>query len=82
MAPHRFLHAGIAYDVEFHRMDGQWFAVLYAQGYEHGRALHPFPSEMIGGGSEDAIRAGFIGVAIWLVKTGRFSPAEPFEAAA
>ena len=54
-------------------MDGQWFAKLYADGQEHGRPLVPSSDDLSVQLSDHAIRAGFIAVGEWLVRTGRFA---------
>jgi hypothetical protein len=68
MIPHVFFHAGATYVVAFKRVDDQWRAVLYRRDDSSIKELTPFKAEELTGFSEDAIRAGYIGVAEWLVK--------------
>lgn len=76
MSPHMFAHSDIAYEVRFQRMDGQWFARLHLAASDESRPLLPLEDEVAAGLSDPSIRIGFIAVAEWLVKTGRWPDAE------
>lgn len=60
-------------------MDGHWFAHLSRRGESFRWPLAPFADVGVGTLSEHAIRAGYIGLAEWLVKNGGLP--EPAEAA-
>jgi hypothetical protein len=75
MLAHAFSHDGAAYEVSFSRMDGQWFATVSRPGYASGRALPAYGDDSLGSFSDQAIRAGYIGLAEWLVRTGDWSDA-------
>ncbi len=75
MLAHAFSHDGAAFEVSFSRMDGQWFACLSRPGHGCGRALPAFGDDSLGSFSDEAIRAGYIGLAEWLVRTGDWSDA-------
>jgi hypothetical protein len=69
----RFLtYAGASYEVRLKTVDGSQVATLHLAGTSCERALHPFPDEVPVGLSASAIEAGYVAVAKWLVKTGRF----------
>ena len=72
MPAHSFTYAGLSYEVRFHRMDGQWLATLYVSGSNHGKPLLPAPDDIAASTSDASVRAGYIGVAKWLVTTGRW----------
>src|SRR3712207_1753047 len=77
MLSHAFSHDGADYEVSFSRMDGQWFAIVSRQGHGSSRALPGFGDDSIGPFSDGAVRAGYIGLAEWLVKSGDWpDPAE------
>src|SRR5215203_4852837 len=61
MLLHAFVHASVAYEVRFTRLDGQWFASLADS--EQRRPLCPWPDELPDDLSTAAIRSGYIGVA-------------------
>ena len=67
MLAHAFTHDGAGYEVSFKRMDGQWFATI-RRGHGSSRALPAFGDDSLGPFSDDAIRAGYIGLAEWLVR--------------
>jgi hypothetical protein len=77
MVPYSFSHCGVTYDLLFTRADGQWFAALWPMGNKHARLLPSLHDEFAGRFSDDAIRAGFITLAEWLIKSGRW--AQEFE---
>ena len=54
--------------VSFKRVDDQWRAALYQRENSSVKELIPFTAGQLSGFSEEAIRAGYIGVAEWLVK--------------
>jgi hypothetical protein len=68
MLPHVFTHDGATYVVSFKRVDDQWRAALYQREDSSVRELIPFTAAEVASFSENAIRAGYIGVAEWLVK--------------
>jgi len=68
MLPHVFSHDGAAYVVSFKRVDDQWRAALYQRDDSSVKELIPFTAGELSGFSEQAIPAGYIGVAEWLVK--------------
>ncbi len=80
MLTHAFSHDGSDYEVSFNRMDGQWFAAVSRHGHGSGRALPAFGDDSLGSFSDDAVRAGYIGLAEWLVKTGDWL--DPIESSA
>jgi hypothetical protein len=71
-----FAHAGASYEVRLVTVDGSQYATLHRAGTSRQRALHPFPEEVPPGLSADALQAGYIAVAEWLVKAGRFPGTE------
>ena len=72
MLPHVFAHDGILYEVSFGRIAGQWLAAV-GQLSEGSKRLLPALAEAdCEQFSEAAIRAGYAGVAEWLVRTGRW----------
>lgn len=73
---HIFTHSGVNYEVRFRKIDGQSFAALFIAASNHGRPLLPSPDDVPTSLSVRSIRAGYIGVAEWLVKTGRWPDAE------
>jgi len=70
MLAHAFSHDGSGYEVSFRRMDGQWFAAIARAGQAASRALPAFGDNPARPFSEAAIRAGYIGLAEWLVRSG------------
>ena len=72
MVPYSFSHEGVTYDVLFTRADDQWFAALWRMGDKHARLLPSLHDEFAGRFSDDAIRSGFITLAEWLIKSGRW----------
>jgi hypothetical protein len=77
MSAHSFTYAGLTYEVCFHQIDGEWLATLHVSGSNHGRPLHA-PAEDTAAASNDKlkIRAGYIGIAKWLVQTGQWPDRE------
>ena len=76
MLLHAFTRAHVTYEVRFTRMDGHWFASLHVAGERHSRPLLPWPDDIPAGVSSQAIRAGYISSAEWLVTTGRWPDPE------
>jgi len=76
MPAHSFTYAELSYEVRFHRMDGQWLAALYVSGSTYGRPLLPAPDDIAASSCDESIRAGYIGVAKWLVQTGQWPDRE------
>ena len=70
MLAHGFSHDGAGYEVSFKRMDGQWFAAVSRHGDAASRALPAFGDTTVRPYSDEAIRAGYIGLAEWLVRSG------------
>ena len=68
MLPHVFSHDGATYVVSFKRVDDQWRAALYRRDASAIKELVPFTAGELSGFSEEAIRAGYIGAAKWLVE--------------
>jgi hypothetical protein len=68
MLPHVFSHDGATYVVSFKRVDDQWRAALYQREDSSVKELTPFTAGELSRFSDEAIRAGYIGVAEWLVK--------------
>ncbi len=69
MLPYVFAYDGATYVVSFKRVEDQWRAALYRREDSSIRELSPYtPSPELPGFSEQAIRAGYIAVAEWLVK--------------
>jgi hypothetical protein len=68
MLPHTFLHDGATYVVSFKPIGDQWRAALYQRDDGTITELGPIAAEDLIGLSEHAIRAGYIGLAEWLVK--------------
>ena len=68
MLPHTFSHDGATYVVSFKLIADQWRAVLYRRDDGSITELGPVAVEDLVGLSEHAIRAGYIGLAEWLVK--------------
>ena len=73
MVPYSFSHSGATYDVLFTRADGEWFAALWRVGDKHARLLPSLHAELAGSFSDNAIRSGFITLAEWLIKSGRWA---------
>jgi hypothetical protein len=69
MLPHVFSVDGATYVVSFKRIDDQWRAALYRREDSSIKELTPFTAGELSGFSEEAIRAGYIGLAKWLVKS-------------
>ena len=76
VAVHAFNHSGVDYEVRVRHIDGQPFAALFIASTEHGRPLLPFPDDLPAKTSARSLRSGYIAVAEWLVKTGRWPDAE------
>lgn len=70
MLPHAFSHQDTGYEVSFRRIDSQWFAALCRSGSPVSCSIKPFTAEQIGSFSDEAVRAGYIALAEWLVKQG------------
>ena len=68
MLPHTFSHDGATYVVSFKRIEDQWRAALYQRDVGSIKELGPFGVEDLCRRSEHAIRAGYIGLAEWLVR--------------
>ena len=68
MLPHTFSHDGATYVVAFKRSEDQWRAALYQRDNGSITELGPIAVEDLCGRSEHAIRAGYIGLAEWLVR--------------
>ena len=68
MLPHTFSHDGATYVVSFKPNEDQWRAALYKRDDGSITELGPIAVEDLSGLSEHAIRAGYIGLAEWLVK--------------
>ena len=68
MLPHVFFHDGATYVVSFKRVDGDWHAALYCRDAASIKELTPIIAGELSGFSDEAVRAGYIGVAEWLVK--------------
>jgi hypothetical protein len=73
---HVFSHAGAHYEVHLRNIEGAEFAALRPAGTSSFRMLHPFPDEVPVGLSDHSRKAGYIAVAEWLVKTGRWPEGE------
>lgn len=76
MVVHGFNHSGVDYEVRVRQIDGQPFAALFIASTDHGRPLLPFPDDLPAKTSARSLRTGYIAVAEWLVKTGRWPDAE------
>jgi hypothetical protein len=68
MLSHAFSHDDAHYEVSFQRADGQWFGALQRHGHPSRRALPLFAEEIVCAFSEDAIRAGYVALAEWIVR--------------
>jgi hypothetical protein len=68
MLPHTFSYDGTTYVVSFKLIADQWRAVLYRRDNGSIAELGPVAIEDLSGLSEHAIRAGYIGLAEWLVR--------------
>ena len=68
MLPHTFSHDGATYVVSFKPIGDQWRAALYKRDDGSITELGPVASEALIGLSDHAIRAGYIGLAEWIVK--------------
>jgi hypothetical protein len=68
MLPHTFSHDGATYVVSFKPIGDQWRAALYRRDDGCISELGPIAAEDLSGLSDSAIRAGYIGLAEWLVK--------------
>jgi hypothetical protein len=75
MLPHTFLHDGATYVVSFKPVGDQWRAALYKRDDGSITELGPIAAEDLSGLSHHAIRAGYIGLAEWLVKRQAVRPA-------
>jgi hypothetical protein len=73
MLSHIFEHDGVTYVVVFKSADGQWHAAMGRHGERFGRPLKAFTEQEVGRFPDFAIRAGYIGMAEWLVKSGTWS---------
>ena len=67
---------GQLFEVRVQRIDGAPFAGLFFAGSEVGRPLLPFPDEVPSEHSIHAVAEGYIAVAEWLLKTGRWPDAD------
>jgi len=81
MLPHTFSDAGATYVVSFKWIEHRWRAALYKRDDGSVRELGPVAAEDLAGLSEQAIRAGFIGLAQWLVKGEALQRAQVEQAA-
>ena len=68
MLPLAFSHDGATYVVSFKCSEDQWRAALYKRDDGSITELGPVASEALIGLSDHAIRAGYIGLAEWIVK--------------
>jgi hypothetical protein len=68
MLPHAFSHDGATYVVSFKPTGDQWRAALYKPDDGSITELGPIAAEALSGLSDHAIRAGYIGLAEWMVK--------------
>ena len=69
MLPHVFSYGGATYVVSFKGMaDDLWRAAVYRREDSSIKELTPFTAGELSGFSEEAIRAGYIGLAKWVVK--------------
>ena len=68
MLPHTFSHDGATYVVSFKPVGDQWRAALYQRDDGSITELGPVAAEAFIGLSDHAIRAGYIGLAEWIVK--------------
>ena len=68
MLPHTFKHDGATYVVSFKPIGDQWRAALYKRDDGSITELSPIAAEALIGLSEHAIRAGYIGLAEWIVR--------------
>jgi hypothetical protein len=68
MLPHTFSQDGATYVVSFKCMEDQWRAALYKRDDGSITELGPIAAEDLSGLSDYAIRAGYIGLAEWIVK--------------
>ena len=75
MLPHAFSHDGATYVVSFKPIEDQWRAALYKRDDGSITELGPVAAEDLIGLSDHAIRAGYIGLAQWLVKRQAYRPA-------
>ena len=75
MLPHTFSYDGTTYVVSFKLIADQWRAVLYRRDNGSIAELGPVAAEDLSGLSDHAIRAGYIGLAQWLVKRQAVRPA-------
>jgi hypothetical protein len=67
-----FQHAGAVYEVRLQTLEGCQFAMLHRRGTEGGCTLHPLPDEIPKGLSRGTIETGYIAVAQWVVRSGRW----------
>jgi hypothetical protein len=67
-----FQHADSFYEVRLQTIEGSQFAMLHRSGSEVNCTLHPLPDEIPKGLSPATIESGYIAVAQWLVRTGRW----------
>ncbi len=74
MLPHAFSHDGATYVVSFKPIGDQWRAALYKRDDGSITELGPVAAEDLIGLSDHAIRAGYIGLAEWLVKVRAARP--------
>ena len=68
MLPHAFSHGSATYVVSFKPIGDQWRAALYKRDDGSITELGPVAAEDLIGLSDRAIRAGYIGLAEWIVK--------------
>jgi hypothetical protein len=67
-----FQYADAAYEVRLQTIEGAEFAILHLCGTEAKCTLHPLPNEIPKGLSRATVESGYIAVAHWLVRTGRW----------
>jgi hypothetical protein len=67
-----FQHADAVYEVRLQTIEGSQLVSLHLSGTEHHCTLHPLPGELPKGLSPATIESGYIAVAQWLVRTGRW----------
>ena len=75
MLPHTFSHDGATYVVSFKPIGDHWRAALYKRDDGSITELGPIAAEDLVGLSDHAIRAGYIGLAEWLVERQAVPPA-------
>jgi hypothetical protein len=68
MLPHAFSHDGATYVVSFKCSEDQWRAALYKRDDGSITELGPIAAEALIDLSDHAIRAGYMGLAEWIVR--------------